>query len=75
MSAPPPSTTTAVVQQQDQPVRSPAGPRSMDPNLPLTLARDNKAAELAALLQSGWPVNTGNKVGGAGTTCCVSSLS
>lgn len=45
----------------------------MDPNLPLTLARDNKAAELAALLQSGWPVNTGNKVG-TGITCCVSCL-
>jgi hypothetical protein len=36
---------------------------NMDPNFILTLARDNKAAELIALVQQGYPVNAGNKVG------------
>jgi hypothetical protein len=61
MSAPP--TETPAAGGQLQPPPPPPPPPKMDPNLPLALARDNKAAELAALIQSGWPVNTGNKVG------------
>jgi len=34
-----------------------------DPNLILTLARDNKATELEALIQQGVPPNAANKVG------------
>lgn len=34
-----------------------------DPNLILTLARDNKATELTALIQQGVPPNAANKVG------------
>jgi hypothetical protein len=40
-----------------------APPSNMDPHFILTLARDNKAAELLALVQQGYPVNAGNKVG------------
>lgn len=42
----------------------PVGVQGMDPNLILTLARDNRATELAALIQQGAVnVNGGNKVG------------
>lgn len=40
-----------------------AGAQTVDPNLLLTLARDNKAADLIRLVkQQGVPVNLGNKV-------------
>jgi hypothetical protein len=40
-----------------------AGAQAVDPNLLLTLARDNKAADLIRLIrQQGVPVNLGNKV-------------
>jgi hypothetical protein len=40
-----------------------AGVQTVDPNLLLSLARDNKAADLIRLIrQQGVPVNLGNKV-------------
>lgn len=44
----------------------------MDPNLILTLARDNKATELAALIQQqGTSPNAGNKVCRDVVVCCA----
>lgn len=51
--------------QQQQPSGESATVQNMDPNFILSLARDNKANELAAMVrQLGVPVNTANKVGG-----------
>jgi hypothetical protein len=59
-------------QQQQQTGESPTV-QKMDPNFVLSLARDNKANELAALVrQLGVPVNTANKVGAEVWLVCLS---